>query len=87
MAEPQLSVISEQLQTLTRLAALLLVEGHERLSDKVDVLHRGGLSPKLIADLLETTSNTVSVQISRKRALVRNRKSPIRSQGGGAAPE
>lgn len=73
MDNQQLRHISSQLDTLIRLAALLLVRGHARLSDQIDLLHRAGLKPKLIADLLETTPNTVSVQISQKRAFVRSR--------------
>jgi hypothetical protein len=71
MADREIEGISSQLDTLTRMAALLLVQNRQRLADQIDVLHRAGLQPKLIADLLETTPNTVSVQISRKRALAR----------------
>jgi DNA-directed RNA polymerase specialized sigma24 family protein len=74
MTEHQLSVISEQLQTLTRLAALLLVKDRETLFDKVELLHWAGLPPKLIAEVLQTTPNTVSVQISRMRAVARRKK-------------
>jgi hypothetical protein len=72
MADQQLDAISRQVDVLTRMAALSLVQKCERLSEKIDLLHRAGLQPKMIADLLETTPNTVSVQVSRKRALARD---------------
>lgn len=67
----QLSAISQQLDRLLRISALLLVQNSERLADKVDALHRSGLPPKFIAELLGTTANTVSVQLSRRRARAR----------------
>jgi hypothetical protein len=81
-----LSAIQDQLNALTRMAALLLVQGCDRLSDQVDLLHRAGLQPKLIADLLETTPNTVSVQISKKRALTRMNKRSARLSRKSSEP-
>ena len=86
MADQQLEAISRQLDTLTRMTALLLVQKHDRLSDSVDLLYRAGLQPKLIADLLETTPNTVSVQLSRKRALARSARSPRKDSQSESTP-
>ena len=88
--DPQLSEIGRQLDTLTRLAALMLVQGRETLSDRVEVLNRAGLPPKMIAQFCGTTPNTVSVLLSRQRAVTRrvasgrspNRELPSQSQSG-----
>ncbi len=52
---------------LMRLLALSIVENKETLREKIELLGRAGLEPKWIAQLLGTTANTVSVQLSRER--------------------
>jgi DNA-binding NarL/FixJ family response regulator len=77
MADLQMEVTGQQLDTLTRIAALILVKDSDKLSDQIELLRRTGLKPKVIAELLDTTPNTVSVQLSRTRALGRGRRSSI----------
>lgn len=76
MSDQQLNLINQQLETLTRLVALSLVQARERLSDQIDILRRAKLPPKEIAELLGTTPNTVSVQMSRQRAQNRTQRRP-----------
>ena len=66
IADSRLDEISRQLDTLTRLTAISLIQNRETLSDRIELLGRAGLSPKLIAELCGTTRNTVSVQLSRQ---------------------
>lgn len=56
-----------QMEMLTRLVAIGLVEDKETLREKVELLSRVGFQPKWIAELLGTTSNTVRVQLSKQR--------------------
>ena len=50
----------------TRLLALQLVDGKKQV-DQIRLLSKAGLTPKQIAELLETSSNTVSVTLSQIR--------------------
>jgi IS30 family transposase len=51
---------------LIRLNAVALAEGRKR-RDQIRLLSAGGLSPKAIAELIGTTANTVSVELSSLR--------------------
>jgi DNA-binding CsgD family transcriptional regulator len=66
MSEKLDGEINENLKLLVRLTALNLVSGLSQ-RDQISLLSRGGFSPKQIADLLGTSANTVSVELSRKR--------------------
>lgn len=58
---------SEQLETLIRLVAMTVVADKPTLREQIGLLSRAGLQPKWIADLLGTTPNTVSVELSKLR--------------------
>ncbi len=59
-----ISDLSKKLDTLIRLQAALAVSHYESQKEKIIFLNGAGLPPKDIADILGTTSNTVSVTIS-----------------------
>jgi len=67
--------VLEELKKVTRLLSLLATRGLTQ-RDQIASLARVGFGPKQIADLLGTTSNTVSVYLSAIRK---------RSKAGGAA--
>jgi DNA-binding NarL/FixJ family response regulator len=56
-----------KLDTLIRLQAHLAVAQFDSQKDKIFFLSRAGISTKEIADILGTTSNTVSVAVSNAR--------------------
>jgi hypothetical protein len=58
--------LSRQIEILIRLNAVALAEGRKR-RDQVRLLSAAGLSPKIIAELIGTTANTVSVELSAVR--------------------
>lgn len=59
--------IAAKLDTLIRLQAHLAIAGLSSQKEKILFLGRAGLLPKEIADILGTTSNNVSVQLSAAR--------------------
>lgn len=68
MTDAEVAVLSEKLDLLIRLVALSLADG-KRQTDQILLLSRAGLSPRDIADLLGTSANAVSVELSRLRRL------------------
>ncbi len=66
MESDELREISEKLDVLTRLTALLLTE-EKKQADQFLLLNRAGFKPKDIAELLGTTPNTVRVALSTLR--------------------
>ncbi len=58
--------IVEQLDTLTKLVACALLEDKSQ-QQQIEVLFKGGLPARQIADLVGTTRNTVSVQLTALR--------------------
>jgi DNA-binding NarL/FixJ family response regulator len=58
------SRLEEKLDKLVRLFSLVAIKDQKSQKDEILLLHRGGLESKEIADLLDTTRNTVSVAIS-----------------------
>ncbi|ODS03407.1 hypothetical protein AUC71_00910 [Methyloceanibacter marginalis] len=59
--------ILAKLDLLVRLQALSMVARFESSKDKIVFLGRAGMSPKDIADLLQTSSNHVNVTLSKAR--------------------
>jgi DNA-binding NarL/FixJ family response regulator len=59
-----LEQLEAKLDTLIRLFALAAIEDKKSQKDQILFLHKGGLGSKEIAELLDTTRNTVSVAIS-----------------------
>lgn len=58
------SEVSSKLDTLIRLSALNVVKGMETQKEKIVILSDAGFQPKDIAEILQTTSNTVSVALN-----------------------
>jgi DNA-binding CsgD family transcriptional regulator len=65
----------ELLQRLDKIARLIAVSiiADRKQRDQIRILWRAGLQPKEIADLLGTTRNTVSVELSAMRRAGRTR--------------
>lgn len=64
-----LESLADKLDTLIRLQAAALVTRYQTQREKIEFLGRAGLTPKAIADILGTTSNTVSVALSKMKKL------------------
>jgi len=62
-SNPQLVEISKKLDVLIRLSALNLVRNTKTQREQIALLSDAGFQPKQIADILGTTSNTVSVAL------------------------
>ena len=67
MSEELLREVRENLKLLVRLAALELINGRSQ-KEAIHLLSQAGFLPKQIAELLGTSANTVSVELSRKRS-------------------
>ena len=61
------SDLGEKLDVLIKLQAQALVRDLEGQKDKALFLYKAGLSPKLIADIIGTSANSVSVMLSKAR--------------------
>ena len=69
----ELQPVIERLDILIKLAATnLFADKNQR--EQVDLLSRAGLAPKEIAELLNTTPNTVSVTLAAIRKTNKKRK-------------
>jgi DNA-binding CsgD family transcriptional regulator len=66
MSEQLLRELNENLRTLVRLNALAMISGRSQ-REQIHLLSQGGFTPKQIAELIGTSANTVSVELSRKR--------------------
>lgn len=60
----QLKEISEKLSTLIQISALTLLKDTKSQREKIALLSYAGLQPARIAEILNTTSNTVSKELS-----------------------
>ena len=65
--------IVERLDILTKLFAIGLVVGKPQ-RDQIELLSKAGLQPREIAELIGTTSNTVSVNLTAIRKANKKRK-------------
>lgn len=74
----ELSRIETKLDTLIRLLALSVISESSSLKDRAVRLQRAGLSPKEIAALCDTTSNTVSVALSAAKREAKTRKALVK---------
>jgi DNA-binding CsgD family transcriptional regulator len=63
MNDPVSEEISHKLDVLIRLVAMGLC-GEKTQREKISILDMAGLTPKVIAEMLGTTPNTVSVALS-----------------------
>jgi DNA-binding NarL/FixJ family response regulator len=59
--------ILAKLSMLIRLQALSMMSRFESSKEKIQFLATAGMQPKEIADLLQTSANTVSVTLSKSR--------------------
>jgi transcriptional regulator len=59
--------IADKLDTLIRVQAALAVSACDTQKEKILFLNGAGLSPKEIAAILDTNSNTVSATIGREK--------------------
>lgn len=76
MSNDVIGTIAEKLDAIIRLLALDIGEGKTQ-SEMIRILSVAGLAPKEIANILDTTPNTVRVA----RSSMRNRRRPgARSQ-------
>lgn len=62
--ESGLTRLEDKLNILIRLTALSLSAGLPNLKERAILLHKSGLGPKEIAELCDSTPNTVSVALS-----------------------
>jgi copper homeostasis protein CutC len=74
--EALLAEISGKLDILARLYARGLVSEIKKQKDQISILDEAGFKPKQIAEIIGTTSNTVSVSLSaiRKERSVKEAK-------------
>jgi hypothetical protein len=73
-----------KLDIVIRLLALNVAVGEGTLKDRAVRLQRTGLAPKEIAELCDTTPNTVSVLLAKAKAEKRSGKKPVKKGGGDA---
>ena len=59
--------ISEKLDILIKLQAAALTSSFESSKDKIVFLDKAGLRPKLIAEIIGTSPNHVSVTLSKEK--------------------
>jgi len=59
--------LTNRLDVIIRLLAILACEREESLREKSVVLTRAGMTPGVIAQALGTTANTISVELSKHR--------------------
>ena len=74
-----LAEVADKLDTLIRLTAIGLF-GDKTQREKIELLSSVGLQPKEIADLLDTTANTVNVALSGIRKKKRKKKASRKGQ-------
>ena len=59
--------VCQKLDILIKLQALSLTKDFDSQKEKALFLHRCGLEPRVIAEILGTSSNSVSVMLSKAR--------------------
>ncbi len=78
MTESSEALICEKLDRLSALVALEAIEGKSQI-DQIELLRRAGYQPKEIAQLIGTTSNTVSVSLSKLRNKGNGKKKAVKA--------
>jgi DNA-directed RNA polymerase specialized sigma24 family protein len=63
MAETNEELVLQKLETLVRLQAFALTSRFDSQKEKILFLNKVGMKPKEIAELIDSTSNAVSVAI------------------------
>jgi DNA-binding CsgD family transcriptional regulator len=82
--DQDLQRVEAKLDTVIRLLALNVAVGEGTLKDRAVRLQRAGLAPKEIAELCDTTPNTVSVLLAKAKAEKRSGKKLVKKDGGNA---
>lgn len=77
VTERLLNEINTNLQVLIRLKAFELIHGRPQ-REQIQLLSQASFSPKQIADMLGTSANTVSVELSRFRRETRMKRGDTR---------
>lgn len=62
----QVDDVSRKLDVLIRLQAFALLDGKSK-RDQLNILAFAGMQPKEISEILDTTSNTISVELYKLR--------------------
>ena len=86
----QLSAISKKLDTLIRLLSLNLIKDIKIQKEQITILSDAGFQPRQIANILNTTSNTVSVtlhDIRKERVAKESKETPSQEEKAEAKPE
>lgn len=76
--DPQLLDISKKIDMIIRLLALNLVKDSKTQKDKIALLANAGFKPKEIAEILNTTRNTVNVALA---SLRKKKQTKARNKG------
>lgn len=66
--------LAEKLDILIKLQAAALISSFESSKEKILFLHKAGLRPMLIAEIVGTTSNHVNVTLSKIRKPSRSKR-------------
>jgi DNA-directed RNA polymerase specialized sigma24 family protein len=82
--DQDLQRVEAKLDTVIRLLALNVAVGEGTLKERAVRLQRAGLAPKEIAELCDTTPNTVSVLLAKAKAEKRSGKKLVKKDGGNA---
>lgn len=64
--------IQNELQRISKILVVIATEGKNQ-REKIEILSKVGFQPKEIAELLSTTSNTVSVTLAEIRKKKKNK--------------
>lgn len=67
------SDLGTKLDVLIKLQAAALTASIDSSKDKITFLGRAGLTPSLIAEILNTSPNHVNVTLSKERALAKKK--------------
>lgn len=87
MNDPQMDQLNEKVDILIRLIAVGVC-GERPQKEKIALLGSAGLRPKLIAEVLGTNSNVVSVRLAEiRRTPKTKRPQKAASNSGGTAAE
>jgi len=62
-----LAALNAKVDTLIRLGATFMVDRFSTQRERISFLSKAGLAPRLIAEILGTTTNTVSVSLSKMK--------------------
>ena len=73
MTDKEGNILADKLDTLIRLVSIAICQDRTQ-REQIALLNSSGLGPKVIAEILDTTPNNVSVTLSGLRKAKRERK-------------